>query len=45
LQRLGFNNRRRGRGGNNVGAKSYLYGGQSGLGIRLRGQGRIGGSM
>ena len=44
FQRLGFNNRRRG-GGNNAGANSYLFGGQSGLGIRLRGQGRIGGSM
>ena len=30
--------------GNTGGANSYLFGGQSGLGIRLRGQGRIGGS-
>lgn len=45
FQRLGFNNRRRGRGGgNNLGANSYLFGGQSGMGIRLRGQGRIGGT-
>jgi len=42
FQRLGYANRRRG-GGNNLGANSYLFGGQSGMGIRLRGQGRIGG--
>ncbi|UJR22152.1 hypothetical protein I4U23_025216 [Adineta vaga] len=44
FQRLGFTNRRRGRGGNNLGANTYLFGGQSGMGIRLRGQGRIGGT-
>jgi hypothetical protein len=37
FQRLSFGNRRRGGGAN-----SYLFGGQSGMGIRLRGQGRIG---
>jgi hypothetical protein len=37
FQRLTFGNRRRGGGAN-----SYLFGGQSGMGIRLRGQGRIG---
>jgi len=42
FQRLGFGNRRR-IGGNNSGGNSYLFGGQSGMGIRLRGQGRIGG--
>ncbi|CAF1334980.1 unnamed protein product [Adineta steineri] len=44
FQRLSFGNRRRGRGGNNPGANSYLFGGQSGMGIRLQGQGRIGGT-
>jgi len=39
FQRLSYANRRRGGGG---GANSYLFGGQSGMGIRLRGQGRIG---
>jgi hypothetical protein len=42
FQRLEYVNRRRG-GGNNSGANSYLFVGQSGLGVRLRGQGRIGG--
>jgi len=37
FQRLSYGNRRRGGGAN-----SYLFGGQSGMGIRLRGQGRIG---
>lgn len=37
FQRLSFGHRRRGGGAN-----SYLFGGQSGMGIRLRGQGRIG---
>lgn len=45
FQRLGFPNRRRGGMGNvGGGANSYLFGGQSGLGVRLRGQGRIGGT-
>jgi len=44
FQRLGLPNRRRGAMGNSGGANSYLFGGQSGLGIRLRGQGRIGGT-
>ena len=41
FQRIGAPNRRRGgmRGG---GANSYLFGGQSGMGIRLQGQGRVG---
>jgi hypothetical protein len=43
FQRISFSNRRRGGGGNNTGANSYLFGGQSGMGIRLRGQGRVGG--
>jgi len=42
FQRLGFANRRR-TGGNNSGANSYLFGGQSGMGVRLGGQGRVGG--
>ncbi|CAF0906297.1 unnamed protein product [Rotaria sp. Silwood1] len=37
FQRISFENRRRGGGGN-----SFLYGGQSGMGLRLRGQGRVG---
>ena len=37
FQRLSYGNRRRGGGAN-----SYLFGGQTGMGIRLRGQGRIG---
>jgi len=40
LQRVGFGGRRRGAIGG--GASSYLFGGQSGMGVRLRGQGRIG---
>jgi len=39
FQRLGFNNRRQQTG------NSYLFGGQNGLGVRLRGQGRVGGRM
>lgn len=45
FQRLGYANRRRGGGGNNMGGNPYLFGGQSGLGVRLRGQGRVGGRM
>lgn len=46
FQRLSFANRRRGGGGgNNFGGNPYLFGGQSGLGVRLRGQGRVGGRM
>ncbi|CAF3229963.1 unnamed protein product [Rotaria socialis] len=37
FQRLSYGNRRRGGGAN-----SYLFGGQSGMGLRLRGQGRVG---
>ena len=44
FQRIGLPNRRRGGMNNAAGANSYLFGGQSGMGIRLRGQGRIGGS-
>ncbi|UJR26986.1 hypothetical protein I4U23_008293 [Adineta vaga] len=39
FQRLSFGNRRRGGGG---GANSYLFGGQSGMGVRLGVQGRVG---
>lgn len=44
FQRIGLPSRRRGGMNNAAGANSYLFGGQSGMGIRLRGQGRIGGS-
>ncbi|CAF1149621.1 unnamed protein product [Rotaria sordida] len=45
FQRLSYTNRRRIDGsGNNSGANRYLFGGQSGMGIRLRGQGRIRGT-
>ncbi|CAF0958397.1 unnamed protein product [Rotaria magnacalcarata] len=40
FQRLSFGNRRR----NDAGANRYLFGGQSGMGVRLRGQGRIRGT-
>lgn len=39
FQRITSGNRRRGGGGS--GANAYLYGGQSGMGVRLRGEGRI----
>lgn len=46
FQRLSYGNRRRfDANGNNSGANRFLFGGQSGMGIRLRGQGRIRGSM
>ncbi|CAF0727720.1 unnamed protein product [Rotaria sordida] len=38
FQRISLGNRRRGGSGGN----SFLYGGQSGMGLRLRGQGRVG---
>lgn len=38
FQRITSGNRRRGGG---FGANAYLYGGQSGMGVRLRGEGRI----
>ncbi|CAF1068854.1 unnamed protein product [Adineta ricciae] len=41
FQRLSGGNRRRG-GGGGGGVNSYLFGGQSGMGVRLGGQGRIG---
>ncbi|CAF1015246.1 unnamed protein product [Adineta steineri] len=41
FQRISYGNRRRGGGGIGGGANSYLFGGQSGMGVRLRGQGRI----
>ncbi|CAF0845324.1 unnamed protein product [Adineta ricciae] len=44
FQRLTPSSRRRGRVGNHLGANAYLFGGQNGMGIRLRGQGRIGGT-
>ncbi|CAF2836781.1 unnamed protein product [Rotaria sp. Silwood2] len=45
FQRLSYTNRRRmDTGGNNSGANRFLFGGQSGMGIRLRGQGRIRGA-
>ncbi|CAF1513951.1 unnamed protein product [Rotaria sordida] len=45
FQRLSYTNRRRiDSNGNNSGANRYLFGGQSGMGVRLRGQGRIRGT-
>lgn len=45
FQRLSYSNRRRpNTAGNNAGANRYLFGGQSGMGVRLRGQGRIRGT-
>ncbi|CAF2597752.1 unnamed protein product [Rotaria sp. Silwood2] len=40
FQRISFGDRRR--GGRGGGVNSFLYGGQSGMGLRLRGQGRVG---
>lgn len=45
FQRLSFSNRRRGGGGNNSGGNPYLFGGQSGFGVRRAAPGRVGGRM